>query len=176
MVPDSPSLAFSNQAAMAGLGGIVCFLLIHEILSSRQYMLAGLKKVRDTECSEHTAIRPVVPFLCPPHLLTTLEPIRVLKISVPQKRPLLYCKNLVLILLGGLDMNLENAPSLYTSNNKNKNVPLSASIPVRLICSHKQERTRVWASIFESIVTPRHVQISSVAFLRIKFFFCGRPC
>ena len=68
--------------------GIVCFMLPHEILSTRQYMLAGLKKVRDTERSEHTAIHPVVPFPCPPHLLTTLEPIRVLKISVPQKRPI----------------------------------------------------------------------------------------
>jgi len=72
-VPDSPSLAFSNQAAiLAGLGGIVCFLLTHEILSTRQYMLAGLKNVRDTERSEHAAIRPVAPFPYPPHLLKTL--------------------------------------------------------------------------------------------------------
>jgi len=28
---------------------------------TRQYMLAGFKKVRDTERSEHTAIRPSVP-------------------------------------------------------------------------------------------------------------------
>jgi len=44
-----------------GVGGIVCFLLTHEIPSSRRYMRAGLKKVRDTERSEHTAIRPAVP-------------------------------------------------------------------------------------------------------------------
>jgi len=44
-----------------GVGGIVCFLLTHEILSSRQYMRAGLKKVRDTERSEHTAIHPAIP-------------------------------------------------------------------------------------------------------------------
>jgi len=50
--------------------GWYCILPVtHEILSSRQYILSGLKKVRDTECSEHTAIRPAVPSLCPPHLL-----------------------------------------------------------------------------------------------------------
>jgi len=44
-----------NQAAiMAGLGGIVCLLLTHELLSIKQNTLAGLKKARDTERSEHT--------------------------------------------------------------------------------------------------------------------------
>jgi len=52
-----------------GLGGILCFLLTHEILSTRQYMLAGLKKVRDTDRRELTA----VPSPVPTHLLTTLE-------------------------------------------------------------------------------------------------------
>jgi len=50
---------------MDGLGGIECFLLTHEILSTRQCMLAGLKKVKDIERSEHTAIRPAVPSLVP---------------------------------------------------------------------------------------------------------------
>ena len=51
-----------------------CTKVWPEILSTRQYMLAGLKKVvRDTERSEHTAICPTVPFQCPPHLLTTRE-------------------------------------------------------------------------------------------------------
>jgi len=52
---------------MASLGGIVCFLLTLEIQSTRQYMLAGLYKVRDrgTQRSEHTAICPVVPFPMP---------------------------------------------------------------------------------------------------------------
>jgi len=74
-VPDSLFLAFSNQAAMGALGGIVCFLLTHEILSTRQNMLAGLKEVRDTERSEHTTICPVGSqvFPYPPHLLTTLD-------------------------------------------------------------------------------------------------------
>jgi len=51
----------------AGLGGIVCSLLTHEILDTRQYVLAGLKKVRDTKPrrSEHTDIRPVVPHAFP---------------------------------------------------------------------------------------------------------------
>jgi len=44
-----------------GLCGIVCFLLTHEILSTGQYMVAGLKKVRDNERSEHTAMYPVFP-------------------------------------------------------------------------------------------------------------------
>ena len=51
-VPDSTSLAFPKQSVMimmADLGGIVCCLLTHEILSTRQDMLARLKKVRHTE-------------------------------------------------------------------------------------------------------------------------------
>jgi len=34
-------------------GGVVCFLLTHEILSTRQDMLARLKKVRDTAHRAH---------------------------------------------------------------------------------------------------------------------------
>jgi len=56
-VPDSSSLAFTNQAAiMAGLDGTLIYLLTHEILSTTQDTLAGLKKGRDTERNEQTAL------------------------------------------------------------------------------------------------------------------------
>ena len=63
---------------MAGLGGIVCFLLTHEILSTRQNML---------ERSEHTAYPPrlsSLPRVPPSRSHNTWKSIRVLKISVVQ--------------------------------------------------------------------------------------------
>ena len=70
-IPISPPHQPHPQAIIMAdsLGGIVCFLLTHEILSTRQYMVAGLEKGRDTERSKHTAIQPAVPSPCPPHLL-----------------------------------------------------------------------------------------------------------
>ena len=63
-------------------GDIVFFLLTHEILSTRQYMLAGLKNVKDTECSEHTALRPAVSSPVPtPPSHDIWKPILVLKIQ-----------------------------------------------------------------------------------------------
>jgi len=105
-----------------------------------------LNKVIDTERSEHTAVRPVVPLFlspCPPHLFTTLEPIRVLKISVPQKRLIFVLQNPLLIFFGVLDLILKNTPSLYTSEstNQNKNSSLAGSIPAWLMFSHKQKLT-----------------------------------
>jgi len=56
-------------------------------------MLAGLEKVKDTEHSEHTAIRPAVPSPRPPSATLQLGNQSVLKISVPQQRPILVLQN-----------------------------------------------------------------------------------
>ena len=52
------SCAFLNPPLPLGIptwisGGVVCFRLTHETLSTRQYILARLKKVRDTEHRAH---------------------------------------------------------------------------------------------------------------------------
>jgi len=41
---------------MAGLDGTLSYLLTHEILSTTQDTLTGLKKGRDTERNEQTAL------------------------------------------------------------------------------------------------------------------------
>ena len=87
------SYAYLNPPLLHGIpisGGIVCFLLNDQKLSSRhtwvQHMLAGLKKVRASERSEHTATRPGVASSMPtPPDHDTGQPIQVWKISVPQK-------------------------------------------------------------------------------------------
>jgi len=73
-IPGFTLLAFPNKAAIiAGLGGILCFLLTHEILNTRQDMLAGFKKARHTEHSKQTAL-PVPPLFppCPTFSYTTI--------------------------------------------------------------------------------------------------------
>jgi len=100
-VPDSPSLAFGNQAAiMAGLRDIVCPLLTHKIPSTRQYMLrlTGLKKVRTQSAGSTPLVAPRFPAPCPSHLLTTLGRQHKFWRFLFRKRDLflyLYCKNLV---------------------------------------------------------------------------------
>ena len=86
-----------------GLGGNVCFLLTHKILSTIHYMLTGLKKLRDTERSEHTAICPAVPSLWPPHLLRHLYKIQFWTFLFCKNDLFLYYQNLV-FLGGGLDL------------------------------------------------------------------------
>ena len=90
-------LGFPNQAAIiAGLSDILCFLLTHEILNTRQDMLAGLKKAH----SKQTALP--VPPLFPPHPTfpyTTIGRQSEFWRFLFKKYQILYCKTFVFNLL-----------------------------------------------------------------------------
>jgi len=109
---------------------------------TRQYVLAGLKKIKDTERSEHTAICPVVPLpvSTPPHLLPNFETIRVLKISVPQKRPIFVLPKL------RFDFFLDFGPisSLERDIRKKKYFPGHIDGLVQLLCGIGNELFIKW--------------------------------